>query len=400
MKVFLLGAILDNVCFEKAAQVIDGLIYNDLTKKASIEAGLADSDFLIADIGNINNVPLAQTLNDSCHHIGQRIEGGGVLLCFSGREFNDGLNYTWLKNIGLNLLPENLQANDILFKGNYPFITDFTRYVKLFFHSVIFRNQFQLPAYCSQIALNKSGNCAGVYWKLGKGHIFIVPDCRDKNYFTKFFIDTIIPKIETIFVVDGGSKEMVPKEISGLKVKGQSDLEVQIESQKLKIEEEQKKLVILEKQFEELDEWKQLLWQTGTPLENIVKKFFEAFAGLTLEKKETDLVGEYNGKELFIEVKGNVGCINHKSDFRQIEERKNYDAKDPQNTIALLVGNPFRLHPLEKRPPEAEHLFAHTSIPIAERLGIGLIWTKELFDIVNDLLLSSDPDQKNLLLTN
>lgn len=117
------------------------------------------------------------------------------------------------------------------------------------------------------------------------------------------------------------------------------------------------------------------------------------------EKNKTDLVGEYNGKEIFVEVKGKEGCINHKEDFRHISERKNFESKDPINTIALLVGNPYRLLPLEKRPPtQGEVLFAKTSIELAKNFKIGLIPTTELFKILNDVLKEDTKiDRKQIL---
>lgn len=391
MKVFLLKTELDRtLALDKASLVIEGLQGNIHT--ASISPGLADSDLIICDLENISE-GFSNALKQQHHNFSKRINNGAVLLCFAGRPISR--NYEWLKDMKIDLIPESLVAKDINFSTNLPFADFFKKNEKNFSHHAIFNRT--IGGTFHELAKNKSGDLVAVYSKIGNGHVFILPRPKDFNDFIKSFIDEVLPKLEVGFLLLDGSVEPIPKEIEVLTVTGQEAIISKIKIETEKIQKANEKKTDLENQLLNLERWKDLLWQTGTPLENIVKRFFEEFFDLKLTKTDVDLIGEYKNKELFIEVKGNTGTINHSKDFRQIHERKFYNAKDPQNTIALLIGNPFRLLPLDQRPPEHDSLFAKTSIPIAETSGIGLIHTKILYDIVNDILSNLKVNKKDIL---
>jgi hypothetical protein len=191
----------------------------------------------------------------------------------------------------------------------------------------------------------------------------------------------------------------MPEAVRELVVPGQEILESQIRIANEKIKATQDMRDSYEEAFEKLERWKDLLWETGEPLEQIVKRFFEEYFDLELRKEDTDLVGEFKGREVFIEVKGKVKEIDHKSDFRQIQERKTYVAEDPVTAVALLVGNPFRLNELKERPPQDMSLFAKTSIPIAEQMKIGLVHTLELYKIVEDICSGKKVNKDKVLET-
>lgn len=391
MKVFLLKTNLDNSsALEKASEVIEGL--NGDIHRAGMNSGLADSDLFISDL-NLVNGALGNVLQQNHHHINKRISGGGVLLCFAGAP--NGSNYQWLNEMGINLQPEALVAKDINFLDGLTFSDLLKNKEKEFSHQVIF-NRLPGGAF-HEVAKNKSGNLVSAYTTWGNGHIFILPRPKDLNAFVSYFIDKVLPQLGVDFLVDDGSVEPMPEEVSSLSVFGEDKVVDKINQEQAKIDKAIEKKSLYENELVGLKSWKDLLWQTGNPLENIVKRFFKEFFNLDLIKTDIDLTGEYKGKELFIEVKGNTGTIDHKKDFRQIHERKFYNAKDPQNTIALLVGNPFRLLPLDQRPPVDDSLFARTSIPIAESSGIGLIHTKILFDIANEILSNPKIKKEKIL---
>lgn len=396
MKTFLLNAGLNvEDCFTDIQNVTNGFVALGV-HGYKINSGLADSDLFICDINNLqHHSDFSRRLNENKHHILNRIKGGAVLVCFGGHlvSYPEFTTYTWLEYMSGGLSPENLSANDLTFIKEKPFTNFFKG--ENFTYDVIFnRNSDGL---LEPFVQNKGKKTVGFYGQLDDGHIFIFPQPKDKNAFVKYFIKTILPVLNINFEIPGFIKEPIPEDINAISVANQDEIIQQIEEQKIAIETENNKLEELNKKYNELNEWKDLLYQTDIHLESIVKKFF-LFLGLPLEKKLIDLVGIYNGKEVFIEVKGKKGGIDHKGDFRQIEERKNYDAVDPENTIALLIGNPFRLESLDKRPPDVhQHNFAPTSIPIAQRESIGLIETTELFKIINDILLNSDIDKNEIL---
>ena len=386
MKIYSLKSGVDikslNSNFGKTTEGITGDANN-----AQLTGEIVDNDLFLCDLGALESSYI-RLVSENKHHIRSRIHGGGVLLCFAGKIQphikGHGNNYEWLKDLGANISPENLIGNDFEFIGKEKYINLLNSKVDEFQHRVIFNT----VARHNSLGINKGGHCIAYYTDLIAGHIFILPQPENKNSFTKFFIEKILPTLKINFEIDSGSKEPIPEEISKLEVAGQNKLRKQIQVQEKSIQKEQEKLNGLDDNYNELEKWKELLWQTGKPLEKTVKDFF-GLLGLELtniDPSSTDLVGEYQENEVLVEVKGKTGCINHKEDFRQIQERKDYNSKDPVTAIALLIGNSFRLKPLNERPPEGQSLFAKTSLSLAKNNKIGLIPTTELFKIVNAIL--------------
>jgi len=393
LKLFSLKAnIGDSKGLNDVSLVTDGLIGD--VNRAQIQPGLADNDLLVCDLTKIDG-SLSDALFNNKHHIAKRITGGAVLLCFAGppRTLNRS-NYQWLNELGLLLLPEALSAQEIKFSQSFPFSKLLTQKQSSFSHLVVFNGT---PDTNAILATNNSADVVGIYKKYGRGHIFIMPWPENQPEFISYFVNEILPLLKPTFILSSTNSEQLPQHLNDLKIPGQEKLLDSISREEERIKSINSKVQKLHDKFTELENWKGLLWQTGKPLENTVKRFFEHFFGLTLVTDEVDLVGEYEKRELFIEVKGNTGGIDHRKDFRQIHERKTYNAKDPQNTFALLVGNPFRLEPLNNRPPSGQNLFALTSIPIAESAEIGLIPTTELFKVLTCLLLKKTLNKKKIL---
>ncbi len=358
---------------------------------AKLVGEIVDNDLFLCDLGSLEGFFIRE-ISKNKHHIKNRIANGGVLLCFAGKlqtsigDKHGGNNYTWLKELGADITPEDLFGYDFEFQGEEKFINLLNSRVDEFQHQVIFNS---VPSGIHKsIGTNKAGHHIATYARSNLGHIFILPMPEDKNSFTEFFIEKILPTLDIKFEIDSGSKEPMPPEISKLVVTGQAELRKQIQTQREKINKEKEKLDQLNDKDNELEKWKDLLWQTGKPLEKTIKDFFRLL-GLELDNVDpsgTDLVGEFQGNEVLVEVKGKTGCIDHKKDFRQIQERKHYDAENPDTAIALLIGNSFRLKPLSERPPKDQSLFAKTSLGLAKNNKIGLIPTTELFKIVNAIL--------------
>ncbi len=399
MKVYLLKTDLNtrDDCFNSSQSIVDGLIGDGRSASSvKIQGNIVDHDLFICDLDLVQGW-LSVRLVENQHILAQRIATGGVLLCFAGKVSsakNSANNYTWLKHLGADVGPENLPGSEVRFETNLPFIDKLNNISRNFFHNVIF-NKNPGGVY-TRIANNKSEHAIAFYAPYQEGHVFILPRPKEKSTFVEYFIENILPTLELNFDISSGSKEPMPEEISKISVKGQDVLRQKIGEQKELIEAEQVKLSKLEEDYSNLEQWKDLLWQTGLPLEIAVKRFF-ALLGLELDTGETDLIGEYDDREVFIEVKGKSGCIDHKHDFRQILQRKTIDANDPSKALALLVGNPFRLNPLDQRPPDDNSLFAKTSVSIAKDNGIGLVHTLEMFQAVNDILADDSISRKKML---
>lgn len=364
----------------------------------SIYNSFVDYDLFITDLGLING-DLAHELNNHSDNIFSRIKSGGILICFSGQlKFYDVLknnrrylvgNYNWLKEIlGIEDIKDTY-SSDIEFIGSLKFRKD-----DEFASNVCF-----ICKDCDILANNKANHVVAMHKKLGEGHVFILPAVKNKEDIIKYFVKNILPSYNISFDLKFDFSEKKPEFLKNIEIEGEKKLLKQKMAQENVIEKENKKLEDINSKIEKLHKWKELIWQTGEPLEKIVGEFF-GLLGLELKNDDDiDLVGKYKGKKVAIEVKGNTKCINHKKDFRQIMDRKAYDDKEnPENIIAILVGNPYRENDLNKRPPDKNnHLFVPQSISLAEKNDIGLVSTVELLNALNYLLKNND-NKKAILL--
>ena len=358
---------------------------NGISDEHKLFGSVNDSDLFVADLTNFDRIDVTMA-NLLSEQISKRIISGGVLLVFAGRIIDNGAgtNYSWIpwfKEYDFKLLPGEA-SRDFQFIKVMGITQKFQGKENLFKFSYFFSSKVGMPQ-LDIIGLSNSNDAIALYGKIQSGHIFILPTPNNIEEATKFFIEDVLPTMNLNFEITSGSREPIPDDISTLKFGKQESLIEKIRLQEEIIVKEQSKLAEINEEYQDLEQWKELLWQTGTPLENIVQKVFQEL-GLRLDKQEIDLVGDYGDQKVLIEVKGNTGCIDHRKDFRQILERY-FDSENPEKTIALLIGNPYRLLPLDQRPPKNHSLFAETSIGLAKKNNIGLVPTMELYKIINDL---------------
>ena len=186
-----------------------------------------------------------------------------------------------------------------------------------------------------------------------------------------------------------------------------------IEDFKLPIQKEQKKIEIIreeirklydelteaEKQVNELLAFRQLLYETGVPLQNIIKKAFE-FVAIPVTKpmySDADHSIEYGNIVFLLEVKGKKDAIDIK-DLRQLASYIDewYGEKEPTNPDCkgILVGNPWR----EDNPKERNKApFTQKAVEHAKRRQVLLITTSFLFDLVLLKMKGKEIDIKKLL---
>jgi hypothetical protein len=164
------------------------------------------------------------------------------------------------------------------------------------------------------------------------------------------------------------------------------------------IEGSNKKIAELSKQIErlgeerqaeleskkQLEEWVQLLWLSGVPLQERVRDALR-FLGFDIEPGNDtghtpDIVAKQGSYVFVIEITGSTGTITIDKG-RQLMEW--VIAAEPKEVRGVLVGNAFRNDPPEKRPPSANHnIFAAELEKMAKKRGLALLETRELFRIV------------------
>jgi hypothetical protein len=384
MKIHLIGKGLESLNLD------DHDVYCDLENdsKKVINSAIPDFDVFVVNLEGIESQNHVRAINSKSNNIIQRVKMGGLVICFAGREIiHQGVsNYSWIHSgFGRKVDVTPSREIDVLDEGLKRIIL--RNKLKLL-AKVCFQN-FSFPQGFTNLARNNSNNSVACSISIDEGEIMILPHCDDKSLLVNSLIRAFFSETTT---------EDAPKYVEDIKLPNENEKEEMIKVQEQTIRKEQVKKLVLINDLEELRSWKKLLWSTGDDLHEKVKEAF-ALLGLDLESEinACDLVGEYENKKVFIEVKGKTKCINHKDDLRQVIERKMVDSDDPDNTIAVLVGNPYRELPVEERPPSEQDLIARTAIKKAEIAGIGIVTTIELFEIIRETLSEKGIDKTKVL---
>jgi hypothetical protein len=161
----------------------------------------------------------------------------------------------------------------------------------------------------------------------------------------------------------------------------------------------QEKLREEELRMQALERWVQLLWLDGVPLQNRVKEVFD-FLGFTTESIDPtghtrDLVIKYGGREFLIEVTGSTGPITLDKG-RQLLQWMG-DSESPDTVKGLLIGNAFRTHAPDNRPPTPNHkIFVNELEAMALRYHFGLLEVRQLFDLLRSRLAGHPCDLDGL----
>ena len=97
-------------------------------------------------------------------------------------------------------------------------------------------------------------------------------------------------------------------------------------------------------------------------------------------KYEEEYTIEFNNKIGIIECKGNKKSIK-RDDFRQLlDYHKEYQIDFEGEHKGILVGNAWRLMPIEERNKNSSPIFPDNVIQIAKKNGFALLSTIDLFD--------------------
>ncbi len=109
-----------------------------------------------------------------------------------------------------------------------------------------------------------------------------------------------------------------------------------------------------------------------------------------------EFIIEIGSKEALIEVKGNIRSVT-KDDVAQLVADLMEHLKTTGHEIkGVLIGNGWRLEPLEHRDTRNKPIFSRDAIRVAENHNIGLLSTTELFKAYCQIL--EDPTCKKEIL--
>lgn len=172
-----------------------------------------------------------------------------------------------------------------------------------------------------------------------------------------------------------------PYGLDDVLVPGESSLKREIEENLAKIEDLKSINRGIQTRMDEKTQYKQLIYETGIPLEEICKLTFIAL-GCEVDDSVEDFILSKGDKEAIVEVKGREGTIIRGDGTQLAQNRRNYVIKNDKNmreVKAILLGNPFRLElPIEERVKKDS--FAPHLVRDAEVEDMALVSTVELFN--------------------
>lgn len=185
-----------------------------------------------------------------------------------------------------------------------------------------------------------------------------------------------------------------PEGIDKILLPGEAQLKQEIKEELDKIDKLKTKISGLEERNKEITQFKQLIYETGDPLEDICKMTLRQLGCKTDDSVE-DFILTTGDKEAIVEVKGRLKSILREDGAQLAQNRRNYaiqKGKGIRKIKAILLGNPWRLVlPLEertKKEPFSIHLAEDSDIE-----DMALVTTVELFRAYCEFLkgnISSD----------
>jgi hypothetical protein len=212
----------------------------------------------------------------------------------------------------------------------------------------------------------------------------ILPRVRRPDRLVAQLFKTVIPQI---IPERGARREAAAEEPPGwlpkIEVPGAPALEGEITSIDQKLAELQEQRDRKAAELARLTEYRGLLWYKGKEhLEPLVRLALDLL-GVPCQKEEPrDLVYRGNGGPLYIEVEGSDNSIEVNKGRQLLGYIADSEDDDPASIKGAIIGNPFRQHPADQRPPENRPLFSPQLQRLAAKQGWPLITTKELFDLV------------------
>jgi len=173
-----------------------------------------------------------------------------------------------------------------------------------------------------------------------------------------------------------------PKWTKLIEVPGLRNIQINIETNIKKITQLSEENDEFKEKESELISYRELLYETGTPLEDIIRKVFTVLGYKPKSPfyKEEYVIG-YEKKVGIIECKGNKKSIK-RNDFRQLlDYLKEYEIDYESKHKGILIGNAWRLKPLEERDRSETPIFPDDVIKIATKQEIALVSTIDLFNV-------------------
>jgi len=171
-----------------------------------------------------------------------------------------------------------------------------------------------------------------------------------------------------------------PSWINKIEIPGEALLEEDVENKKQQLTAIESEVQESERSLAEFIKHKGILYETGITLQELVKTTLEKLgAGIEPSTVTDEFVINIAGKKALVEVKGNTKSISKRDLGQLITDLGEHLKATDEDIGGILIGNAWRLEPLEARDTHDKPVFSQAVVKIAENRSIGLISTIELF---------------------
>jgi hypothetical protein len=177
-------------------------------------------------------------------------------------------------------------------------------------------------------------------------------------------------------------KTLPPEWVEAIPMPKVVQLDSEIEKKQETIQRVAAEISEKRRQRQEIVRYKQLLFETGPQLDEICQETIEALGGIVLpsDLAEEDFIIEFEENRAIVEVKGNTKSISL-ADLSQLGRyREEYRIQRGEEIKGVLLGNAWRLLPLDERGDANRPIFPEQNVvPYAVSRDIALVSTVELF---------------------
>ena len=339
------------------------------------------------------------TEKDDFYIYANKSKSENEVMLFSNYKFIPDYGISYATLCGTKMIPKNSLVNNL-----------HEKFADLLSFSVSISGNLLTPIFSTE----KDSRILGGIFQIYSGHIIFIPEVKfnipdfletneddGKEYYTGRAIkkaDILINCLIEIHNVINKNQEMTPRPlwIDNFELENVKTTKQKINVLTEKINKESKKLEHLNTMLEEQEEIKQLLYETGKPLENAVIHALKIMGYKAENYRDKDdefdqVIVSPEGDRFIGECEGKDNKDIDISKIRQLLDNLNADfAKEnvQEKANGLLFGNPQRF----KSPNERNLDFTNKCKTSATREKIGLILTSDLFSVCKVIIETKDQE--------
>lgn len=293
----------------------------------------------------------------------------------------------------IELTLERLAGKEIEFCGSTPFNTFFaSNKENLAYHAA-----FKVQKETVLAKIRRSDKVVSFAKKYNKGLLVFLPSLDSElPEGTPRWQNTSKQFLKSIFELDNQlllEKEVgrLPEWTDNFHILNESDAIEETKQVERQIEALKKKLSEKQANLEQIINYKRLLTETGTPLENIVKQVLceLGFELCPVEEKRTDIIAKYGDTDIVVEIKGVSKSAAEKHAAQLEKWAAEFLEKHDHQPKALLIVNGYNTMPLDKR---TEEVFPDQMLKYCKSREQALITTTQLLCLFIEV--KKNPDCK------